>query len=124
MPVIVDLGLNGVAQSIFDSISHVAIGDGIGPELETDTQLVNEVFRIAPDNKASEDRVVTVRTFFRNQDLPPEVREVGIFLRGDGEPNSGELLARWVTSIFGNMNDLVLWLYLEITRESEEEMAP
>ena len=123
MPIVTNIGLDGVAESLFNAISHIAIGTGTADENEDDEALETETFRIAPDSKTVEDRLITIRVFFRNNDLPNEITEVGIFLRGTGDADSGNLLARWITSIFSNVNDLTLWLYLEVVRVEEEVLS-
>ena len=116
MPTIVDVGLNRTAQSVVDSISHVAVGIGMAPESEGDTRLETELYRKAPDSKSIAGNVLTVRTFFPNAVLPVEIYEIGMFIDGSGIIDSGILLGRWRGTIIKSGNDVTLWLFLEVDR--------
>ena len=118
MPTIVTIGLDEIGFSINQGISHVAVGDGDTAESIADVRLDNETYRKAPDSKGIDSGLIAVRTFFSFNDLPAEIKEVGVFSRGSGAPNSGVLLGRWVTSIFRNQNDLTLWIFMTVDRAS------
>lgn len=88
--------LRGLAPNL--EIKYIAIGTGSTPINSTQTQLANEVFRVAPSNPATNTNIGEITTEFiiLETEAQVEIKEIGIFC-GTGATataNSGTMLSR------------------------------
>ena len=109
-------GLYALAEYIRDHTSHVAIGVSDTAPTDIDTQLGLETYRAAPTQLSLSGNEVRMRVLLPNSNLPPTIKEIGWFLDGSGNPNSGELLAREIVDITPGGDDYNILIRMTVGR--------
>ena len=117
MPIVPDVSLNDTTEVLRDSITHIAIGTGDYADIgEDDTQLGQEISRIAPTEYLLDENELTINAFFPQSSLAGTITEVAVIKEGTGVVNTGTVLFFFPVTFDSTSGDFALSIVVEVDR--------
>jgi len=110
-------GLARIASLINDDSNFIGVGSNNNPPVSSDSQLVEETNRAAIASKFLQNNKAQFRALFINSSLPTVTEEMGLFLDGNGSPNTGHILVR-ATEQFTKLSADLLIIF-EVTAQEQ-----
>ena len=101
-------GISRAALGIGAEASHIALGTGSTAPVNSNTTLESEAVRLPVIAYLAQSGIVQIRGLFPTNVLPTVTNEVGLFMNGTSDVDSGELLIRTLESFTRGVEDLLV----------------
>lgn len=107
-PVIINEGLNRIAQLLLDDLDYCGVGTGTNAPAAGDSQLQTETNRQLITKGFRNGNVANGRFLFENSNLPSTLQEIGAFLNATASANNGEMAMRTLETFVKGSADLLV----------------